>query len=41
MGHYPNNDAYGSTGASFSVASSYDSIQKHVPFEIIDGGWWF
>ncbi|KAI9083733.1 hypothetical protein K1719_034322 [Acacia pycnantha] len=38
LGRCPNNDGYGSTGASFSVASSYDSIQKHVTFEFIDGG---
>lgn len=38
LGQCPNNDGYGSNGASFSVASSHDSIQKHVTFEIIDGG---
>ncbi|KAI9083708.1 hypothetical protein K1719_034297 [Acacia pycnantha] len=38
LGHYLNNYAYGSTSASFSVSSSYDSIQKLVALEIIDGG---
>ncbi|KAK4275809.1 hypothetical protein QN277_018829 [Acacia crassicarpa] len=38
LGYCPNNDGYGSTSASFSVTSGHDSIQKHVAFDIIDGG---
>ncbi|KAK4275810.1 hypothetical protein QN277_018830 [Acacia crassicarpa] len=39
LGYCTNNDGYGSTSASFSVISGHDdSIQKHVTFDIIDGG---
>ncbi|KAI9083720.1 hypothetical protein K1719_034309 [Acacia pycnantha] len=38
LGYCPNNDGYGSTSASFSVTSGHDSIQKHVTFDIVDGG---
>ncbi|KAK4280377.1 hypothetical protein QN277_012008 [Acacia crassicarpa] len=39
LGYCTNNDGYGSSSVSFLVTSGHDdSIQKHITFDIIDGG---